>query len=316
MTNEDRLPTDLKERVLVDIEVPAAGTEETGWDVFALTYAVPEALSVIITPIQLRSYKRIFRLLWSIARASQRLRQVWRDLSTCVRVHLQSVDIREGMHKAALLRHTMFHLVSNLQSYLTLDVCGRGWEKHMANMKSCVDLDDAARRHAAFVASLEDGCLLTLNDKAAELALNRRDEMLARSSGRVADAHIAEEENESLYMCLQVLLSICMNFADLHASTFEPVILSIERRGRSVRDEESEGQLRAALTPEWVENVNYFSEEFNSQCLKFSQRVAVSGARGSDCEAGLGSLAALAARLDFNCYFSHENASLHTAGIC
>jgi gamma-tubulin complex component 3 len=171
----------------------AAGGGETGWDVFALEYAVWAAggagglgggggggggggasapssspLASVFTAEAMASYRRVGRLMWRLRRAERALADVWRALKTEVergaRRLRPGAPARAGvealLREALSARNDAAALVAAVQHYAAFDVVEVAWARFGQAAGAARDLDALAAAHAAFLAEVERGALL------------------------------------------------------------------------------------------------------------------------------------------------------------
>jgi hypothetical protein len=62
------------------------GAGERGWDVFSLSYDVREPLSTVLTPANMLSYKRVFKLLWDVKHVEHSLSAAWHIMKPNMRL--------------------------------------------------------------------------------------------------------------------------------------------------------------------------------------------------------------------------------------
>jgi hypothetical protein len=57
----------------------------SGWDVFTLKYEVEEPIATVLDSTAMKSYLRVFKLLWALKRAEHSLNVSWVDLNSVQR---------------------------------------------------------------------------------------------------------------------------------------------------------------------------------------------------------------------------------------
>ncbi len=56
-----------------------------GWDIFTLKYEVEEPIATVLDSAAMKSYLRVFKLLWALKRAEHALNDCWVDLNSLQR---------------------------------------------------------------------------------------------------------------------------------------------------------------------------------------------------------------------------------------
>lgn len=151
---------------------PTAIERNTGLDKFLIDFqSVPFPISLVLTPLAMRSYQLLFRHLFYAKYVERRLVGIWQDHQATK--ELQS--LRGALGSAFLLRQRMLHLVQNLIYYMMLEVIEPNWislehEITSEENKKMQTADDIRAAHATFLRRTLESCLLTNRDVLRSLA--------------------------------------------------------------------------------------------------------------------------------------------------
>lgn len=123
------------------------------WDALWLDYRVQWPLGLVLTPRILGRYRDAFRFLWRLRRTTGELDEVWttlRRISSRSHAHSRLCDSPQVWH----LRHQLYHLLCNYQTYVQADVIEAQQRKlsdKVGQAENFLDLENALD---AFTSSL------------------------------------------------------------------------------------------------------------------------------------------------------------------
>ena len=147
---------------LLDVILSPHSAGETGFDIFSLDFQVRSPLSVLLTDSCMRGYKRVGGLIWRLVRAEFMFKESWEDEKSLSNKSRKSLGT-----SISTLRHTIWHFVRHLRSYLSADVVDRCWRKFTeANYR---DLDELIQAHEQYVQDLLVGSFLAESDDMLEI---------------------------------------------------------------------------------------------------------------------------------------------------
>lgn len=114
---------------------------DSGWEIFSLNYSVDEPLNTILTPEVMFGYLKIFSFLWKLKRVEHTLSESWRMIAT--RRHDMSclVEIRQDLHACNLLRHEMMYFITNLNSFMQVEVLESALKTFTDDLNAADNLD-------------------------------------------------------------------------------------------------------------------------------------------------------------------------------
>eukprot|EP00850_Spirogloea_muscicola_P000199 SM000001S04601 [mRNA] locus=s1:1183327:1188871:- [translate_table: standard] len=153
------------------LDSASSTSEATGLDDIHMEYRVLWPLQLLITPLVIARYNRIFQHLlllkrtqweleraWALARQTERDEMQWRDP---VKQHLAAVRRHEriGFWK---LRQYMSFLVSNLQFYIQVDVIEPQYKRLQDRILTTCDYNDLVRFHDEFLSALTSQSFLEI----------------------------------------------------------------------------------------------------------------------------------------------------------
>eukprot|EP00210_Caulerpa_lentillifera_P002528 g2425.t1 len=142
-------------------------TNQIGWDVFALDYKLDSTcpLSTVLTPVTLLEYQKVFRLLWKLKRAEDRLNESWRGMK-CISRSTSRPDLQLGRKLRSLYllafnaRTKLAHFCTNFQHYIMFEVLEGAWKDFTNKADQATDLDALIEAHEDYVSHIVSKCLL------------------------------------------------------------------------------------------------------------------------------------------------------------
>nr|XP_043636525.1 gamma-tubulin complex component 3-like [Erigeron canadensis]XP_043636526.1 gamma-tubulin complex component 3-like [Erigeron canadensis] len=154
------------DRLTVKLMPHKAG--DRGWDVFSLYYDVRVPLNTAFTESVMSDYLRIFNFLWKIKRVEHAVRGAWKAMkpnsTTCDFINKLPKAVRSQITSTLknwqVLWAEMNHFLSNLQSYIMLEVLEVTWDKFCNEMEAAKDLDDLIAAHDRYLATIVEKSLL------------------------------------------------------------------------------------------------------------------------------------------------------------
>lgn len=145
----------------LDVKLLEASPGDNGWDIFSLDYKVDAPINTVLTPETIQGYMKIFNLLWKLKRVEHALNKTWVQ-QTSFKNELHSLrEIRSDLHKCNLLRSEMFHFISNLHSYLQVEVIESEWKKFEDELNEAEDLYQIMHIQKRFVEVAHKRSMLT-----------------------------------------------------------------------------------------------------------------------------------------------------------
>lgn len=145
----------------LDVKLLEASPGDNGWDIFSLDYKVDAPINTILTPEIIQGYLKIFNLLWKLKRVEHALNKSWVQQNSLKNELYAMKEIRADLHKCNLLRSEMFHFISNLHSYLQVEVIESEWKKFQEDLYEAEDLYDIMRYQRNFVEATHKRAMLT-----------------------------------------------------------------------------------------------------------------------------------------------------------
>jgi hypothetical protein len=157
-----------------------AASEESGWNLFSLGYALPRddsPAALVLDPISMKMYEDISSILWSMKRSEYITGLSWRRLEEITRL-LNSLRLLEREHGIDLqstignvpillrylhsLRADIAQFVSTLQSHLVYRVIEPAWKTMLSEMMVAKDVDGLLEAHNIALKTIAKG---TFNDR-------------------------------------------------------------------------------------------------------------------------------------------------------
>ena len=143
----------------LDVKLLESNPGDNGWDVFSLDYEVDEPINTILTPNIVLGYLKIFNFLWKLKRVEFMLGECFKTQN---QRHLHRLkEIRGDLHACNLLRHEMTHLISNLHSYLVVEVVEKSWQGFKGQVHEASSLDEVRTIQNKFMEQLLEQAFLT-----------------------------------------------------------------------------------------------------------------------------------------------------------
>jgi gamma-tubulin complex component 3 len=143
--------------------VPA--DERTVWDIFSLTYTVPDPVVSVVDAGAMMLYQTVFLFLFRVNHIDFRLNRTWRQnsaLQHALHTNAQHLGITVHSNLAyqqailllrqiAVTRQAMVHFVTNLKSYLMYEVIDCCWKRFIPVMTSSKTLDEIIQAHNRYI---------------------------------------------------------------------------------------------------------------------------------------------------------------------
>lgn len=149
---------------------PADG--ESGWDVFALEYAVRrpgaplDPLPTILDQQAMDKYARAFSLLWRLKRAEHAVNAAWAfakpssALERAGRAAGRGSALAQALHRMAGLRAALSHALAAVQHYMMGEALEAPWARFREAAAAARDLDALRAAHHACLDEVLDRALL------------------------------------------------------------------------------------------------------------------------------------------------------------
>lgn len=149
----------------LDVKLLEASPGESGWDIFSLDYRVDAPINTIITPEIIKGYLKVFNLLWRLKRVEHSLNATWVQQTSRKNELYSMKDIRKDLHMCNLLRSEMLHFITNLHSYLQVEVIESEWKRFEINIEQAEDLDKIMDIQKKFIEIIHIRSMLTQDHK-------------------------------------------------------------------------------------------------------------------------------------------------------
>ena len=145
----------------LDVKLLEASPGDNGWDIFSLDYKVDAPINTILTPEIIQGYLKVFHLLWKLKRVEHTLNESWVQQNLKKNELYSLVEIRRDLHKCSLLRSEMLHFITNLHSYLQVEVIESEWKKFEEQLNEAEDLYQMMMIQKRFIEIIHDRTMLT-----------------------------------------------------------------------------------------------------------------------------------------------------------
>jgi gamma-tubulin complex component 3 len=285
----------------VGVRLLEARPGDSGWEIFALDYAVGAPLTSVFHQKTQTKYRVAFYMLWRLQRAKWTLSTAWKQM-VCFnhalgisgsgggksgsrdrsRDRVQALPaLAPVMHKCTLQRARMTHIVNNISEYLMFEVVETAWNTLTQKLDRANSLDEVVQAHDAYLEEITERALLS-------------------------------SSHEKLNLQLQQMLQSILRFCSLEETLISDALSSVARRRALAEDGFSEamsvdgtdgpGDAAAAGTTDGVPNyiiqrLNDSAKDYNVQ---FESLMGMLRAQGEEAEEFL---RFLTFRLDFNGYY-------------
>ena len=114
-----------------------------------------------MTPNVMQGYLKIFNLLWKIKRVEHMLNQSW-TINAAKKHDLSKLkEISGDLHMCTLLRHEMIHFITNLSSYMQVEVLESAWKTFTDELNVAENLDEIRIIQEKFIEEILDKALLS-----------------------------------------------------------------------------------------------------------------------------------------------------------
>jgi hypothetical protein len=122
-------------------------------ELFCLDYQLDFPLNLVV--ISLDDYYKSFHFIWKLKRAQQKLDETWmQHVVVCRRRQRNEQEWTRAMRKSSLLRSEMIHIVSNLHSYVMMEVVDASWEQFLADVNESKSLSQLKMAHDAYLQNI------------------------------------------------------------------------------------------------------------------------------------------------------------------
>jgi len=145
----------------LDVKLLEASPGDNGWDIFSLDYKVDSPINTIITPEVIQGYLKVFNFLWRLKRVEHALNTTWVQQTSHKKELYTLKDIRKDLHKCNLLRSEMLHFITNLHSYLQVEVLESEWKRFEDKINEAEDLDKIMDIQKKFIETIHNRAILT-----------------------------------------------------------------------------------------------------------------------------------------------------------
>ena len=243
-----------------ELELFPSSDKTTGWDIFSLGYDIDGPLTAIVTPMAEAKYQRVFTFLFRVKRIEWMLNSTWRQSSTlhhALQQQQQSFPKTNGeatqklLRQVSMARQSMTHFVSNLQSYLMLDVLESGWKSMMERFQQnqTSSLDDILHAHDDYLDEILSKSLLpkpsvSTTTKTASTNNNTAPSTPKKGAGTSSIVEGMSVE-EKLGVQLRRALIISHRFCKIHESIFTKALETMEelaKKHKMAEDRSKQGQ--------------------------------------------------------------------------
>lgn len=114
-----------------------------GWDIFSLDYNIDTPIKTLLNPDAMRSYLRIFNMLWRIKKVDYSLNKVWFGHTKQAKRTKESKGI---FHTCFLLRYAMMHFITNVYNYVMVTI-ESAWVKFINDLDKAANFDEVIQMH-------------------------------------------------------------------------------------------------------------------------------------------------------------------------
>jgi gamma-tubulin complex component 3 len=149
--------------------------QRTVWDIFVLTYVVPDPIVSIVHDDAMKIYQTIFIFLFRMNHIDYRLNLTWRQsamLQHALHTNAQHLGIAalsnfayqqaiQLLRQISMTRQAMVHFITNLKSYIMFEVIERSWKRLIPIVKTARTLDEIIQAHDRYLKEVTVQSLLT-----------------------------------------------------------------------------------------------------------------------------------------------------------
>lgn len=135
----------------IDILLSESGMNDSGWDVFALTYRIDGPISTIFTNETQKIYPKLFKHLWRSKRMEYVLTTLWKNLVSSVKLEKRIASLKSAFQTLHMLLSEMIHFIRQMEYYLTFDVIECQWNQLQTELNNPRDVDLLIRAHSLFL---------------------------------------------------------------------------------------------------------------------------------------------------------------------
>lgn len=265
----------------IGVRLLDAQSGDTGWEVFALDYAVDSPLNAVVHTDAISKYRLAFSMLWKLKRVEWTLSGAWKQLMTLT--HSKGIDsnkfpkLKPIIHKCTLHRGQMVHVVNNLCNFLMFEVMESAWSTLQEKLGKALSLDDVIKAHDNYLAEILDRALLG-------------------------------PQHEGLCVQLHQLLQSILRFCSLEETLVADVLTAVSQAQSATRPDDSTSYngVPAYLVARLDENIKDYHLQFDLLMTMLRDGLATEkvGTAARDI------VRFLSFRLDFNEFHANKNKHL------
>ncbi|RWS14285.1 gamma-tubulin complex component 3-like protein [Dinothrombium tinctorium] len=280
-TNAQFFDEDVIDRV--DVRIPDKSVEETGWDVFALTYQTRGPISTILTAHCMNHYSGLFKHLWRSKRMEYVLTSLWKRQVTHVRNAQIIPKLKPVFHFSQILLSEMMHFIQQMQYYIEFEVMECSWAELLRKIANAKDIDGLVDAHEFF-----------LNSVISRLMLDAESQELAEQLRAIYDVIIEFQSlKESFWKVVSDEVNERKKFNHLEAT-----------KAQAKTESERRNHFESDVIPNFRVRIQLLSTTYQDMVQKFLLLLA----DHPDAD-----LRFLSFRLDFNEHYKKRNKSLETS---
>ena len=135
----------------IDILLSESSINDSGWDVFALTYRIDGPISTIFTNESQKIYPKLFKHLWRSKRMEYILTSLWKSLVSIIKLEKRIRSLKYAFHSFHTLLSEMIHFIRQMEYYLTFEVIECQWIRLEAQIEGSRDVDFLIGAHCHFL---------------------------------------------------------------------------------------------------------------------------------------------------------------------
>ena len=265
----------------IGVRLLDAQSGDTGWEVFALDYAVDSPLNAVVHTDAISKYRLAFSMLWKLKRVEWTLSGAWKQLMTLT--HSKGIDssrfpkLKPIIHKCTLHRGQMVHVVNNLCNFLMFEVMESAWSTLQEKLAKALSLDEVIKAHDNYLAEILDRALLG-------------------------------PQHEGLCVQLNQLLQSILRFCSLEETLVADVLTAVSQAQSAVRQDDSTtyNGVPGYLVTRLDENIKDYHLQFDLFMTMLRDGLATEkvGTAARDI------VRFLSFRLDFNEFHANKNKHL------
>jgi len=147
-------------------------SKEQAWNVFCLNYEVDSPINVVFHENVMSKYLRVFTFFLKLKRVKMKLSSIWKLHMSLANQSGIIEEFRELFHNSLMLRHEMWLLVQNMESYLMFDVLETAWKKFLSVSESVEDLTSLIDAHNGYMEEILNKSFLSAESSKLRIDLN------------------------------------------------------------------------------------------------------------------------------------------------